>query len=209
MVIAVPTGVKIFSWIATMWGGSIRFTTPMLFSLGFVFLFTLGGVTGVMLANPGVDRLLHDTYYVVAHFHYTMSIGALFTLFAGWYYWFPKMSGRMYSEAIGKLHFWLSFIGVNLTFFPQHFLGLAGMPRRYADYPDAYAYWNLWSSVGSYITAAATLLFFIGILMAFRAREQAAANPWGEGATTLEWTLSSPPPFHAYETLPTMREKAH
>ena len=202
MVIAVPTGVKIFSWIATMWGGSIRFTTPMLFSLGFIFLFTVGGVTGVMLSNPGVDRLLHDTYYVVAHFHYTMSIGALFTLFAGWYYWFPKMSGRMYSEPLGKLHFWLTFIGVNLTFFPQHFSGLAGMPRRYADYPDAFAYWNYLSSVGSYISAAALLVFFAGIALAFQRKVQAADNPWGEGATTLEWTLSSPPPFHCFETLP-------
>ena len=202
MVIAVPTGVKIFSWIATMWGGSIRFTTPMLFSLGFIFLFTVGGVTGVMLAIPGVDRLLHDTYYVVAHFHYTMSIGALFTLFAGWYYWFPKMTGRVYSEALGKLHFWLSFVGVNLTFFPQHFSGLAGMPRRYADYPEAFAFWNCISSIGSYISAAALLAFFASMVLAFRRKEQAADNPWGEGATTLEWTLSSPPPFHSHETLP-------
>ena len=174
----------------------------MLFSLGFIFLFTVGGVTGVMLSNPGVDRLLHDTYYVVAHFHYTMSIGALFTLFAGWYYWFPKMSGRMYSEPLGKLHFWLTFIGVNLTFFPQHFSGLAGMPRRYADYPDAFAYWNYLSSVGSYISGAALLVFFAGIALAFQRKVQAADNPWGEGATTLEWTLSSPPPFHCFETLP-------
>jgi cytochrome c oxidase subunit 1 len=209
MVIAVPTGVKIFSWIATMWGGSIRFTTPMLWALGFIFLFTLGGVTGVVLANPSVDRALHDTYYVVAHFHYTMSIGALFTLFAGWYYWFPKMSGYMYSEAIGKLHFWLSFIGVNLTFFPQHFLGLAGMPRRYADYPDAFAYWNYVSSMGSYISAVAILVFFAGVAHAFLRKQQAAGNPWGPGATTLEWTLSSPPPFHCYSTLPRIAAGAH
>jgi cytochrome c oxidase subunit 1 len=194
--------VKIFSWIATMWGGSIEMNVPMMWAIGFIFLFTVGGVTGVMLSNPGVDRLLHDTYYVVAHFHYTMSIGALFTLFAGWYYWFPKMSGRMYSEPLGKLHFWLTFIGVNLTFFPQHFSGLAGMPRRYADYPDAFAYWNYLSSVGSYISAAALLVFFAGIALAFQRKVQAADNPWGEGATTLEWTLSSPPPFHCFETLP-------
>jgi cytochrome c oxidase subunit 1 len=209
MVIAVPTGVKIFSWIATMWGGSIRYTTPMLFALGFLFLFTVGGVTGVMLSNPGIDRAFHDTYYVVAHFHYTMSIGALFTLFAGWYYWFPKMTGRMYSEALGKLHFWLSFIGVNLTFFPQHFLGLSGMPRRYADYPDAFAYWNHISSIGSYISGFSVLVFFAGIAYAFWRKQQAAANPWGAGATTLEWTLSSPPPFHAYETLPRIGADVH
>ncbi len=205
MVIAVPTGVKIFSWIATMWGGSIRFTTPMLFAIGFIFLFTVGGVTGVVLSNAGIDRALHDTYYVVAHFHYTMSIGALFTLFAGWYYWFPKMSGYMYSETIGKLHFWTAFIGVNLIFFPQHFLGLAGMPRRYADYPDAFAGWNFISSMGAYLTAASTLLFFAGVALAFMRKQKVGENPWGEGATTLEWTLSSPPPFHAYETLPRIR----
>jgi len=209
MVIAVPTGVKIFSWIATMWGGSIQFRVPMLWALGFIFLFTLGGVTGIMLANAGIDRALHDTYYVVAHFHYVLSLGAVFTIFAGWYYWFPKMTGYMYNEALGKLHFWLTFIGANVLFFPQHFLGLAGMPRRYSDYPDAFAYWNWWSSVGSYITATGTLVFVLGMLYAyFVAKRKAANNPWGPGATTLEWTLPSPPAFHSYERLPTFQASA-
>ncbi|GGF98052.1 MULTISPECIES: cytochrome c oxidase subunit I [Rhizobium] len=205
MVIAVPTGIKIFSWIATMWGGSITFTTPMMWAIGFIFLFTVGGVTGVQLANAGLDRSLHDTYYVVAHFHYVLSLGAVFAIFAAWYYWFPKMFGYMYNEAIGKLHFWVMFIGVNLVFFPQHFLGLAGMPRRYIDYPDAFAGWNYVSSVGSYISFVGVLIFLFGVWEAFAKKRVAGDNPWGEGATTLEWQLSSPPPYHQWEQLPRIK----
>ena len=205
MVIAVPTGVKVFSWIATMWGGSVEFRTPLLWAIGFIFLFTIGGVTGVVLANPGIDRSLQDTYYVVAHFHYVLSLGSTFAIFAGWYYWFPKMTGYTYSGFLGKLHFWFTFIGVNLAFFPQHFLGLAGMPRRVADYPDAFADWNYISSIGSYISGLGLIAFFAGMAYAFIRKDQAAANPWGVGATTLEWTLASPPPFHQYDTLPVIR----
>jgi cytochrome c oxidase subunit 1 len=205
MIIAVPTGIKIFSWIATMWGGAIRFTTPMLWALGFIFLFTLGGVTGVVLANAGMDTVLHDTYYVVAHFHYVLSMGALFGIFAGFYYWFGKMTGREFPEWAGKVHFWLTFIGVNLLFFPMHFLGLAGMPRRYIDYPDAYAGWNEVASWGSYLTMVATLFFIVTAAYALLYGRRAAANPWGEGANTLEWTVSSPPPFHSFEELPRVK----
>ena len=202
MIIAVPTGIKIFSWIATMWGGSISFKTPMVWALGFIFLFTVGGVTGVVLANAGVDTALHDTYYVVAHFHYVLSLGAVFAIFAGFYYWFGKMSGYEYSEWMGQLHFWLTFIGVNIVFFPQHFLGLAGMPRRYADYPDAFADWNYISSIGSYISIVGLAVFFANLIYAFAKKKKAAQNPWGEGATTLEWTVPSPPNFHTFDELP-------
>jgi len=205
MVIAVPTGVKIFSWIATMWGGSIEFRTPMLWAIGFIFLFTVGGVTGVQLANAGLDRVVHDTYYVVAHFHYVLSLGAVFAIFAAWYYWFPKMTGYMYSEFLGNLHFWVMFVGVNLVFFPQHFLGLAGMPRRYIDYPDAYAGWNFVSSIGSYISVVGVAIFFACIIEAFMKKRVAGDNPWGVGADTLEWQLSSPPPYHQWEQLPRIK----
>ena len=203
MVIAVPTGVKIFSWIATMWGGSIEFKTPMLFAFGFLFLFTIGGVTGILLSQAGVDRAYHDTYYVVAHFHYTMSMGAAFCIFAGVYYWIGKMSGRQYPEFWGKVHFWLFFIGVNVTFFPQHFLGRQGMPRRYIDYPEAFAYWNYVSSWGALLSFASFLLF-IGIVAytLLAGKRVTENNYWNEYADTLEWTLPSPPPEHTFETLP-------
>src|SRR5579863_2843745 len=209
MVIAVPTGVKVFSWIATMWGGSISFRVPMMWATGFIFLFTIGGVTGVVLANAGVDRSLHETYFVVAHFHYVLSLGAVFALFAGFYYWFPKMSGYLYNETLGQIHFWLMFVGVNLAFFPQHFLGLAGMPRRYIDYPEAYRLWNEVSSIGAFISAAGFLVFLFLVVEALVKKRAAGDNPWGIGATTLEWTLSSPPPFHTYATLPRITGAEH
>jgi cytochrome c oxidase subunit 1 len=202
MVIAVPTGIKIFSWIATMWGGSIDFKTPMLWAMGFIFLFTVGGVTGVVLANAGVDMALHDTYFVVAHFHYVLSLGAVFAIFAGFYYWIGKMSGRQYPETLGKIHFWITFIGANLTFFPMHFSGVAGMPRRIPDYPDAFAGWNMISSIGAYIGAAGAVLFLYILFHTFFLGRKCAPNPWGEGATTLEWTVPSPAPFHTFETQP-------
>ena len=202
MIIAVPTGVKVFSWIATMWGGSISFETPMLWAIGFILLFTIGGVTGVALANCGIDNYMHDTYYVIAHFHYVLSLGAVFAIFAGFYYWFPKMSGRMYNELLGRLHFLVMFIGVNMVFFPMHFLGLAGMPRRIPDYTPAFSYWNQIASCGYAITIAGLALFFVNIIWSLAAGKKAPDSPWGESATTLEWTLSSPPPFHQFTTLP-------
>ncbi len=209
MIIAVPTGIKIFSWIATMWGGSIEFKTPMLFAVGFIFLFTVGGVTGVVLSNAGIDYALHATYYVVAHFHYVLSLGAVFAIFAGFYYWFEKMWGVKYNEVLGAIHFWLMFIGVNVIFFPQHFLGLQGMPRRYVDYPDAFAYWNLVSSYGYLIMLAGMVVFFVLLAEAAIRRRKAEANPWGVGATTLEWTLPSPPPFHQFNELPKISPTDH
>ena len=202
MVIAVPTGVKVFSWLATMWGGSISLRPPMLWAIGFVFVFTVGGVTGVVLANAAIDRYLHDTYYVVAHFHYVMSLGAVFSIFAGFYYWFPKMTGYLYNERLAKWHFWVSFVGINLAFFPQHFLGFQGMPRRVVDYTEAYAFWNMVSSIGAFIGGAGTLIFIYVLYDAFKVKRVSGANPWGPGATTLEWQLPSPPPFHTWEVPP-------
>ena len=207
MVIAVPTGIKIFSWIATMWGGSIEFKTPMLWAFGFLFLFTLGGVTGIVLAQAGVDRAYHDTYYVVAHFHYVMSLGAVFTIFAGIYFYFPKMTGKVIPEWAGKLHFWTMFIGSNLTFFPQHFLGRQGMPRRYIDYPEAFALWNKVSSYGAFLSFASFVFFFVVVIYAIVAgKKETRPNPWNEYADTLEWTLPSPPPEHTFEILPKQEE---
>ena len=206
LVIAVPTGVKIFSWLATMWGGSISFSIPMQWALAFIFLFVLGGVTGVMLANAGVDVALHDTYYVVAHFHYVLSMGAVFGIFCGFYYWFGKMSGYLYNKWLAAAHFWLFFIGVNVIFFPQHFLGLNGMPRRYVDYPQEFELWNQVSSFGAYITLAGVGFFLLMLVEAFIRKRPAGANYWGDGATTLEWTLSSPPPYHQFNTLPRIEQ---
>jgi len=204
MVIAVPTGVKIFSWIATIWGGSVEFKTPMMFALGFLFLFTVGGVTGIVLSQAAIDRAYHDTYYVVAHFHYVMSLGAVFAIFAGIYYWIGKMSGRQYPEWAGQVHFWAMFIGANITFFPQHFLGRQGMPRRYIDYPVEFETWNYVSSIGAFITFA-SFLFFIGIVFytLFFGKKVTENSYWGEYADSLEWTLPNPPPEHTFETLPT------
>jgi cytochrome c oxidase subunit 1 len=202
LIIAVPTGIKVFSWIATMWGGSIALEVPMMWAIGFIFLFTIGGVTGVVLANAGIDEIVHNTYYVVAHFHYVLSLGAIFSIFAGFYYWIGKMSGHQYPETAARVHFWLTFVGVNLTFFPQHFLGLSGMPRRYPDYPEAFAGWNFVSSIGSYISGIGTLVFLYVCYKIFTSKVKVADNYWGEGATTLEWTVSSPPPHHTFAELP-------
>ena len=210
LIIAVPTGIKIFSWLATMWGGSLEFKAPMLYALGFIWLFVLGGVTGVVLANGSIDFALHDTYYVVAHFHYVMAIAAIFAMFGAWFYWIGKMAGREYPEGLAKVQFWVFFIGVNVLFFPQHFLGVAGMPRRIPDYPDVFTGWNVVSSIGAAITMIGTLMFYYIVLYTvFAGRRTSVANPWGAGATTLEWTVPSPAPFHTHEELPVISGGAH
>ncbi|PAU81999.1 cytochrome c oxidase subunit I [Halovibrio salipaludis] len=201
MIIAVPTGVKIFNWITTMFRGSISFETPMLFAIGFVVLFTVGGLSGVMLAIAPADFQYHDTYFVVAHFHYVLIPGAIYGIFASVYYWLPKWSGRMYSEALGKAHFWLSFIGLNIAFFPMHFLGLAGMPRRYADYPIQFANFNQVSTIGAFLFGASQLLLVFIVYRAVKSGPKADAKPW-EGAEGLEWTVPSPAPYHTFEQPP-------
>lgn len=213
MIIAVPTGIKIFSWLGTIYAGSLRFQTPMLFTLGFLALFTIGGVTGVVLANGGLDVALHETYYVVAHFHYVLSMGAVFGVFAGFYYWIGKMTGYAYPETLGKIHFWTLFIGVNLTFFPQHFLGLAGYPRRYSDYPDALSGWNYVSSLGSIISLVAAIIFFYVIYRTLTDKIAVSSNYWYSPefftastdpvpTPSLEWIQLSPPTLHTYNELP-------
>jgi cytochrome c oxidase subunit 1 len=216
MIIAVPTGIKIFSWLATLYGGTIRLATPMLFALGFIFLFTIGGLSGIILANASLDIAMHDTYYVVAHFHLVLSMGALFALFCGWYFWSPKIIGRPYNELLGQIHFWTFFVGVNLTFMPMHFLGLAGQPRRIPDYPDAFAGWNSVASFGSVVSLFSAFLFIYLLYEQLTSKVQVGPNPWFVpqffdsnvpvsrtlSAPTLEWLVSSPPAFHTFQELP-------
>jgi cytochrome c oxidase subunit 1 len=209
MLIAVPTGVKIFNWVATMWKGSMTFETPMLWAVGFIFVFTMGGFTGLILSMAPIDQQLHDTYYVVAHFHYTMVAGSLFSLFGGVYYWGPKWTGVMYSETRGKIHFWLSLLFFNLTFFPQHFLGLGGMPRRYADYPMQFADFNMISSIGAFGFGLMQVYFFVFVVIPMMRGQGAKApqKPW-EGAEGLEWEVPSPAPHHTFETPPKLDASA-
>lgn len=221
MIIAVPTGIKIFSWVATLSAGDIILNTPILFAVGFICLFTIGGVTGVVLANASMDSALHDTYYVVAHFHYVLSMGAVFALFAGLYYWLGKFTGYRYPEKLGQIHFWTLFIGVNLTFFPMHFLGLAGMPRRIPDYPDGYAIWNTFASLGSLISVGATILFFYIIYRTFKDKKECEKDYWGypefyqsiliknplvHATPSLEFNFNSPPEHHTYNELPNLNK---
>ena len=205
LLVAVPTGVKVFNWVATMWRGSLSFETPMLFAIGFLFVFTMGGFTGLILSIAPLDIALHGTYYIVAHFHYVLVAGSLFALFSGWYYWSPKWTGFMYNELRGKIHFWGSLISFNITFFPMHFLGLAGMPRRYADYPAQFTDFNQVATLGAFWFGLMQVYFlFWVVLPAYRGGEghlDAGDKPW-DGAEGLEWTLPSPPPFHTFETPP-------
>jgi cytochrome c oxidase subunit I len=204
MLIAIPTGVKVFNWTATMWRGAMTFETPMLFAIGFIFLFTIGGFSGIICAIVPIDIQVQDTYYVIAHFHYVLVSGALFSIFGGVYYWLPKWTGHMYDETLGKWHFWLSMFFFNLAFFVQHFLGLAGMPRRVPDYALQFADFNMISSIGAFGFGFSQLLFLYVVLKCIRGGEKAPAKPW-EGANTLEWTLPSPPPYHSFETPPVIK----
>jgi len=201
-IIAVPTGIKIFSWLGTLWRGVLHLDTPMLFALGFLTMFTLGGISGVMLAMIPFTIHVSDTYFIVAHIHYVLFGGSLFTIFAGVYYWFPKMTGRMYDERLGKLHFWLTFIFFNLTFAPMHLIGIQGMPRRVADYADKFAGWNLFISIASFGTGLATLVFVYNMITSWKGGPRAVANPWR--ALTLEWQVSSPPPIFNFDAIPTV-----
>jgi cytochrome c oxidase subunit 1 len=216
MIIGVPTGIKIFSWLATTYGGSIHLTASMLFALGFVVMFTIGGLSGIVLANASLDIAFHDTYYVVAHFHYVLSMGAVFALYSAWYFWIPKIIGLSYNMMLSKVHFFILFVGVNLTFFPQHFLGLQGMPRRISDYPDAFAGWNLISSFGSIVSVVATWLFLYILYIQLIEGEATSRYPWltpqffsdlfqtllSRNYNSLEWSLNSPPKPHAFVSLP-------
>ena len=204
MLIAVPTGVKVFNWVSTMWKGSMTFETPMLFAIAFVVLFTIGGLSGLMLAIASVDLQYHDTYFVVAHFHYVLVPGAVFALMAGAYYWLPKWTGHMYSEKWGKIHFWISAISVNILFFPQHYLGLAGMPRRIPDYSTQFADFNMISSIGAFVFGASQLLFVYIIWKCAKGGQKATDQVW-EGAEGLEWTVPSPAPHHTFDTPPVVK----
>jgi cytochrome c oxidase subunit 1 len=201
MLIAVPTGVKVFNWVATMFKGSISFETPMLFAIAFVVLFTIGGFSGLMLSIVPADFQYHDTYFVVAHFHYVLVPGSIFSIMAAVYYWIPKWTGNMYDERMGRLHFWLSFVGVNVTFFPQHWIGLAGMPRRYPDYALQFADWNMVSTAGAFLFGASQILFLFIVLKTVLGGKKATPQVW-EGARGLEWSVESPAPYHTFSTPP-------
>ena len=201
MLIAVPTGIKVFNWVATMYRGSLSFETPMLFAVAFIFLFTFGGFTGVMMAIAPSDYQYHDSYFIVAHFHYVLVPGTVFAFLGAVYYWLPKWCGRMYNETLGQWHFWLTFIATNITFFPLHFLGLAGMPRRIPDYALQFSDFNAIASVGAFIFGFAQLIFLYNVIHTIRKGKKASAQVW-DGAEGLEWTLSSPPPYHSFQTPP-------
>jgi cytochrome c oxidase subunit 1 len=200
LLIAVPTGIKVFSWLATMWEGRIHFTTPMLFAVGFLAMFVIGGLSGIYLGSVPIDIHASDSYFIVAHIHYVLFGGSLMTIFAGIYYWFPKMTGRMYNERLGQLHFWLTFVAANLTFFPMHYIGLQGMPRRVADYADRFANFNLFISIASFGLGASSIIFFYNMIWSWAHGPAAGSNPWR--AMTLEWQVSSPPPIFNFDEIP-------